>query len=147
MSLLVILQPLPWSCWCHRSLLLRNENPDALPSHNCTKDHSIVVIGAAFSLIVITLQTKSFVRVHCLVVSNILIKKIEMWAHDNFILISWREKVDLIDICFGKMNKLHAFLKQNFIAFQMCVLTLLHMRHCCPVSGTCLQNFKISVSL
>ena len=53
--------------------LVRNENPDTLASHNCTEDHSIVIIGAAFSLIVIMLQVKSPVRVHPPAVSNILI--------------------------------------------------------------------------
>ena len=68
--------------------MLRNENPDTLTSHNCTEDYSIVVIGAAFSLIVIMLQPKSFVRVHSLVVSNILIEKIQKCEHiNNFILI------------------------------------------------------------
>ena len=57
---------------CHRSIMLRNENPDALASHNCTEDHSIVVIGVAFSLIVIMLQAKTSVRVHSLIVSNII---------------------------------------------------------------------------
>ena len=57
--------------------MLRNENPDILASHNCTEDHSIFVIGAAFSFGMIMLQTTSFVRVHSLVVSNILIEKIQ----------------------------------------------------------------------
>ena len=81
MSLLVILWPSSWSCWCCRSLMLRNENPDTLASHSCTKNHPIVVIGVAFSLIVIILKMKSFVRVHSLVVSNILIEKIQNCEH------------------------------------------------------------------
>ena len=60
-SLFVILWPSHWSCWCHRSLMLRNENPDTHASHSYIEDHSIVVIDATFSLIVIMLQTKSFV--------------------------------------------------------------------------------------
>ena len=54
--------------------MLRNENLDTLASHSCTKDHSIVIIGVAFSLSVIMLQAKSSVRVHSLVVSDILEK-------------------------------------------------------------------------
>ena len=65
----------------------------------------------------------------------------------DFILISWREKVDLIDICIGKLNNLCAFPKQNLFALQKCVLTLLHIRYSCPMNSTCLQNFKIYVFL
>ena len=62
-----------------RSLLLSNKNPDILASCNCTEDHPIFVIGVAFSLIVIMLQTKSLVRVHLLVVAKYSHKiKLEM---------------------------------------------------------------------
>ena len=27
----------------------------------------------------------------------------------------------LVEICVGKMNKLHALMKQNFVAYNMCV--------------------------
>ena len=37
-SLVAILWPSHWLCWCHRSLVLRNENPGTLASCNCTKD-------------------------------------------------------------------------------------------------------------
>ena len=62
--------------------MLRNENPDTLASCNCTEDHSIVVFGATFPLILIMLQTKFFVRVHSLVL-DVLIEKIQTCEHIN----------------------------------------------------------------
>ena len=38
-----------------QNTLLSNENPDTFASRNCTEDHSIVIIGVAFSLIMIML--------------------------------------------------------------------------------------------
>ena len=79
-SLLAIFWHSHWSCWCCRSLLfLGMKNPGTLASHNCTKDPLPCnkVIGVMFSLIVIMLQAKFlFVRVHSLMVSNILCEKI-----------------------------------------------------------------------
>ena len=123
--------------------MLRNENPDTLASHNCTEDQSIVVFGVAISLIVIMLQTKSFVRVHSLVVSNIVIEKIQNCEH----ILSLHQYcgVDLVENCFGKVNKSTCMKKTLWIT--KCVFTLLHMRHCCSLSSVCLQNLKIYVLL
>ena len=41
----------------------------------------MVVIGVALSHIMIMLQTKSFVRIHSLVVANIIIEKIQKCEH------------------------------------------------------------------
>ena len=104
--------------------MLRNENPDTLASHNCTKDHFIVVIGVAFSLIMIMLQTKSFVRVHSLVVLNIPIETIQKCEH--IIILYQYCRVDLlVEISVGKVNKF-AHMKQNSVAYKMCVKLAAH---------------------
>ena len=64
----------------------RNKNPGTIVSHNCTENPLPYnkVIGVAFSLIVIMLQAKFlFVRVHSLVVSNILPRENLKGEHIN----------------------------------------------------------------
>ena len=102
----------------------RNENLDTLASHNCTKDHSIVVFGGEFSLIVIMLQTKSFERMHSLAVSHILIEKIQKCEHMNNFYINI-VGVGLVENCVGNVNK-YACMKQNSVAYKMCVYLAAH---------------------
>ena len=66
------------------TIVFRNENPDALASHNCTEDalSYVKVIGVAFSLIVIMLQAKFlFVRVHPLAFSKFCKRILILQAH------------------------------------------------------------------
>ena len=61
------------------TIVLGMKNPGTLASHNCTENPLPCnkVIGVGFSLIVIMLQAKFlFVKIHSLVVSNILCEKI-----------------------------------------------------------------------
>ena len=105
---------------------------------------SIVVIGVAFSLIVIMLQTKCFVTAHSLVVSNILIEKIQKCDHINNFFISI---LGLILLRIVLESEQICALGTRLCGLKKCVFTLLHMRHCCPLSSVCVQNLKSYVSL
>ena len=145
MSLLAILQHLHWLCWCHRSLLLWNEKiwySCFLQLHQGSITN--MVIDAAFSFIVIMLQTKFlFVRVHSLVILKILLRKFLKCEHiNNFMSKSW----DLITTE-SEWPSLHMWNKNSCDLEKCSVFILLHIRCCCPLNSVCLQNLKFYASL
>ena len=123
MSLIAILWPLHWLCWCCRSLVLRNENADTLASCNFTKDPFPLLSLVWHSHLLWSCYKPNILWECILLLSQTFsLKNLKCEHINNFILISWGWS-SIQNLCWERVNKF-ACMKQNSCNLQRYVFTL-----------------------